>query len=151
MLRRATLDDVARIEAMWSAPQNAPWIQPPDEGEVAASVAAGFAFVWETEGRTTGFVVLMTWVPEVFGLSAIVAERPGDGRRLLSAVLRIVFTELKAHRIGFDVTADNTRAIRLYESLGFRREGHIRECWRRPDGLFVDCLLMGLLAREWTP
>jgi RimJ/RimL family protein N-acetyltransferase len=43
------------------------------------------------------------------------------------------------------------RALRLYESLGFQREGLIRECWRRPDGAWVDCFLLGLLQREWRP
>ena len=39
----------------------------------------------------------------------------------------------------------------LLERLGFQREGHIRECWKRPGGDWVDCYLLGLLAREWKP
>ncbi len=66
-------------------------------------------------------------------------------------MLATVFGPRGGHRIGFDVTVDNTRALRLYDRLGFRREGHIRECWLRPDGQWVDCLLLGLLAREWRP
>ena len=77
--------------------------------------------------------------------------RPGQGEPLLRAVLARVFGQLRGHRIGFDVTVDNERALRLYERLGFQREGHIRECWKRPDGNWVDCYLMGLLAREWKP
>jgi RimJ/RimL family protein N-acetyltransferase len=70
---------------------------------------------------------------------------------MLRALLSRVFGPLKAHRIGFDVTADNARALALYPKLGFQREGLVRECWRRPAGDWVDCALLGLLAREYQP
>ena len=91
----------------------------------------------------------VAWVPQVYGLSALVSTQAGQGEPLLRAVLARVFGPLQGHRIGFDVTVDNARALRLYERLGFQREGHIRECWKRPGGDWVDCYLMGLLAREW--
>lgn len=151
MLRAALPGEAGLIEALWSAPQNAMWIEPPEPGEVAEAIAAGNAFLWESAGEVTGFATIMTWVPQVWGLSALSISRPGCGEPLLRAVLAKVFGARGGHRIGFDVTADNARALRLYERLGFRREGLIRECWLRPDGQWADCLLMGLLAREWQP
>ncbi len=151
MLRRAGPDDTALIDRLWRAPQNAMWIEPPEEDEVAAAVEEGNAFLWETAGEVTGFATIMTWVPQVYGLSALSVTRPGTGEPLLRAVLEEVFALRGGHRIGFDVTADNARALRLYDRLGFQREGLIRECWLRPDGKWVDCFLMGLLRREWQP
>ena len=150
MLRQARPADLPLIDALWRAPENTLWIEPPDPGEIAGSIAAGLSFLWEQPGQVPGFAVMMTWVPRVMGLSAIACP-PGQGKPLLGALLAHVFGPLGAHRIGCDVTADNARAIRLYERLGFQREGQIRECWQRPDGAWVDCYLYGLLAREWTP
>ncbi len=160
MLRQARLSDLPLIDALWRAPENTLWIEPPEAGEIETSVAQGLAFLWESQGQPPGFAVLMTWVPRVMGLVAIACP-PGQGKAFLRALLAQVFGPaslggLNAHRIGFDVTADNARAIRLYESFGFTREGHIRECWQRPDlpdraGDWADCYLYGLLAKEWTP
>ena len=149
MLRQARSLDLPQIDALWRAPANAPWIEPPEGGEIAASIDQGHSFVWQPDGVVTGFAVLMTWVPRVYGLSAIVCP-PGQGAPFLRAVLGQVFGPLKGHRIGLDVTSDNTRAVRLYDKLGFQREGLIRECWERSPGDWADCYLMGLLAREWT-
>jgi RimJ/RimL family protein N-acetyltransferase len=151
MLRRAVQRDLDLIRTLWQAPGNANWIEPPDEGEIEESITRGFAFLWEIDGKPVGFAVMMTWVPQVFGLTALGTTQPGQGEPMLRALLARVFGPLKAHRIGFDVTADNTRALRLYEKLGFQREGLIRECWKRPGGDWVDCYLLGLLAREYRP
>jgi GNAT superfamily N-acetyltransferase len=151
MLRLATDREEALIAGLWLRPQNALWIEPPEEGAIAEAIAAEHAFLWEVEGEVAGFATVMTWVPEVFGLSALATTLPGQGEPLLRALLDRVFGPLRGHRIGFDVTVDNTRALRLYERLGFQREGQIRECWKRPQGDWVDCYLMGLLEREWRP
>jgi RimJ/RimL family protein N-acetyltransferase len=151
MLRRADKGDMDKVRALWLAPDNANWIEPPEMGEIEEAIEQGYAFLWEVDGTACGMAVIMTWVPQVFGLSAIATTRPGQGEPLLRALLARVFGPLKAHRIGFDVTADNARALALYAKLGFQREGLIRECWKRPQGDWADCYLMGLLAREYRP
>jgi RimJ/RimL family protein N-acetyltransferase len=143
--------DEGLIDSLWRAPANARWIEPPEEGEIADAIARGHAFLWQVQGEVAGFAVLFSWVPRVMALKAIATTRPGQGELFLRAVLAHTFGPLAAHRIGFDVTADNSRALALYDRLGFRREGLIRECWRREDGTFVDCHLLGMLAREWQP
>jgi len=149
MLRRAEAGDAGLIDRLWQAPANAHWIEPPDEGEIAASIDAGLSFLWEVDGTPAGFAVMMAWVPRVYGLSAIATHQRGQGAPFMRALLAHVFTELDGHRIGFDVTANNARALALYAASGFVPEGRVRECWQRPDGAWVDCLLLGLLAREW--
>jgi hypothetical protein len=58
------------------------------------------------------------------------------------------------------VSADNAAAIRVYEKVGFRTVGIMREYWRSPDGTWRDGLLMdsararvrsSVRAREWSP
>ncbi len=72
----------------------------------------------------------------------------GYGSDALRLVLRYVFTELSLHRLGLDVIASNTRAVRLYERAGFQREGRVREAVYR-DGSREDLLLMGILRSDW--
>jgi ribosomal protein S18 acetylase RimI-like enzyme len=150
MLRLAGAADHDLITRLWLAPANVAWIEPPEPGEIAQAIDQGHAFLWQSAGQTLGFAVAMTWVPQVFGLKAIATAQPGQGAPLLQAVLAHVFGPLQGHRIGLDVTADNRRALRLYEKAGFQHEGLIRECWKRPQGDWADCYLLGLLAREWT-
>jgi len=52
------------------------------------------------------------------------------------------------HRLTIDPAADNVRAIRAYEKVGFRRVGVMRQYERGRDGSFHDGLLMDLLAGE---
>lgn len=52
------------------------------------------------------------------------------------------------HRLTIDPAADNARAIRAYEKIGFRRIGLARCYERGPDGIWHDNLLMDLLADE---
>lgn len=150
-LIKARPEDEALIAQLWQAPSNANWIEPPEPGEISAAIDSGLAFLWQVGGTSMGAAVMMTWVPRVFGLSAIMVQSPGHGGPFLRALLAEVFGPLDGHRIGLDVTADNARAIALYGSCGFSEEGRVRECWQRPDGAWVDCLLFGLLAKEWRP
>jgi putative acetyltransferase len=151
MLRPARMSEAGLLRDLWLMPQNRRWIEPPEDGEVEDAITRGHAFLWETGGSVTGFATLLTWVPQVWGIGALAVTRPGQGEPLLRALLAHVFADQGGHRIGFDVTTDNARALALYERLGFQREGLIRECWRREDGLWADCHLMGLLARDWRP
>jgi aminoglycoside 6'-N-acetyltransferase len=53
------------------------------------------------------------------------------------------------HRLTVDPAVANARAVRVYEKLGFRRVGVLREYERVEDGVWRDALLMELLADEW--
>jgi RimJ/RimL family protein N-acetyltransferase len=58
------------------------------------------------------------------------------------------FDVLDLDRITAEVFADNTRSVRLFEGVGFVREGVMRESIHR-DGQRVDELIFGLLRHEW--
>lgn len=74
----------------------------------------------------------------------------GKGLAKESATLALCygFLELGLHRIEADTEPNNTRSNRVLESLGFRREGLLRERFRHPDGI-QDSLIFGLLRTEW--
>jgi aminoglycoside 6'-N-acetyltransferase len=61
---------------------------------------------------------------------------------------RYLIDERGHHRLTIDPAADNDAAIRVYEKVGFRRVGVMREYWHSPDGTWQDSLLMDLLARQ---
>ena len=52
-------------------------------------------------------------------------------------------TKLELH-----VFPHNAPAIALYEKLGYEREGFSRRHYRRPDGRFVDAILMAKLLDD---
>jgi RimJ/RimL family protein N-acetyltransferase len=72
----------------------------------------------------------------------------GYAREALEAVIAYCIVELKMHRIGAEIYSNNERSIRLFERLGFKREGAFRENVLK-RGAYVDELLYGLLENEW--
>lgn len=92
------------------------------------------------------------WTHRTAWLSIVIGPRDhwgrGFGQEAMRLLLWFAFAELNLHRVQLTVFADNERAIRLYEGLGFRREGAFREFVQR-DAARQDMLLYGLLASEW--
>jgi aminoglycoside 6'-N-acetyltransferase len=74
----------------------------------------------------------------------------GLGSDAIRVLARYLFDERGHHRLTIDPAADNDRAIRAYESVGFRPVGIMRAYERGRDGSFHDGLLMDLLAGELT-
>jgi RimJ/RimL family protein N-acetyltransferase len=72
----------------------------------------------------------------------------GYGTEAIGLALRFAFQELNLHRVQLTVFGYNQRAIRVYEKLGFRREGVYREHIQR-DGARYDMYLYGILRPEW--
>lgn len=69
----------------------------------------------------------------------------GDALRLL---LDYGFNKLNLNRIFLRVHANNPRAIRSYEKVGFIHEGRLREA-HFSNGEYVDVLIMSVLRSEW--
>jgi RimJ/RimL family protein N-acetyltransferase len=67
----------------------------------------------------------------------------------MELLLDFAFNEINLHRVFLTVFSYNQRAIRLYEKLGFQREGIYREHLQR-DGQRFDMLHYGILRREWA-
>jgi len=75
-------------------------------------------------------------------------RRRGLSRAMVAAVLPVAFDDLGLHRVDLRVFEDNEPARRCYESLGFVREGLLREV-RIVGGDFLSTIVMSLLEDEW--
>jgi RimJ/RimL family protein N-acetyltransferase len=78
----------------------------------------------------------------------------GYGREAIFEVLRFAFDGAPddegphLHRVGLRVPSINARARMLYESLGFREEGRLRDAFPDGDG-WADAIVLGLLEDEF--
>ncbi len=139
------------------------WLEPPKslaqlEQEFEANVSdpdpTVVRLVIEAEGRAIGdidlFHIDQRCRNAVVGLGIWREEDRGRGygTDALRTLLRWAYRHLNLHRIELSVEPDNVRAIRVYEKLGFVREGMRRE-HHYDDGTFQDELIMGLLGREF--
>jgi RimJ/RimL family protein N-acetyltransferase len=72
----------------------------------------------------------------------------GWGTDAQRTLLNFGFGTLGLERVWLTVSADNARAIRSYEKVGFQREGLMRRSFR-VNGTLRDTLLMAILREEW--
>ena len=70
----------------------------------------------------------------------------GVGRALMNACLDFADHWANYARVELTVHADNARAVKLYESLGFEHEGRLRDYSFREGG-YVDALFMGRVTQ----
>ncbi len=94
----------------------------------------------------------ISWSNGVCGLAIAIGERgywrKGYGQEAARLALGFAFGELNLHRVQATILGYNERSIRMFERLGFRREGTFREFLHR-DGQRHDMHLYGLLRPEW--
>jgi aminoglycoside 6'-N-acetyltransferase len=72
----------------------------------------------------------------------------GFGPDAIRALAQHLIAVRGHHRLTIDPAANNTRAIKAYERVGFKPVGIMRQYERGPDGTWHDGLLMELLAEE---
>ncbi|WP_251553710.1 GNAT family N-acetyltransferase [Neobacillus muris] len=72
----------------------------------------------------------------------------GIGSMIIKEVLKIAFNELNLHKVSLAVFDFNQTAIRLYEKMGFTKEGYIREACKIGND-FWNYYEMSILDREW--
>jgi RimJ/RimL family protein N-acetyltransferase len=70
----------------------------------------------------------------------------GGGRMLMEAAIEARPSEV--HKIELEVWPHNEAAIKLYERLGFEREGVRRDHYRRDDGSLQSAVVMARLFPE---
>lgn len=157
VLRPLRVDDAPRIAELAADPEVARWWPDLTEGEVTD----------KAEGKTdsTGFAVLHD--SELIGLVqyheeddpeyrhagidlfiATPYQDRGFGTDTVRTMARHLIQDRSHHRLVIDPRADNKRAIRCYEKVGFRRVGVMREYQQAPDGTWHDGVLLDLMARD---
>jgi RimJ/RimL family protein N-acetyltransferase len=72
----------------------------------------------------------------------------GYGTKAMGLLLKHGFETLNLNRIALRVFANNPRAIRCYEKVGFVQEGRLRQAHFHA-GDYVDILWMSILRHEW--
>ena len=72
----------------------------------------------------------------------------GFGRETLKIVKKIVFNQLNGHRLWLDVREKNRKAQNLYQSVGFIKEGILRECISYNEQ-FESLMVMSILENEF--
>jgi RimJ/RimL family protein N-acetyltransferase len=72
----------------------------------------------------------------------------GVMRTALHTLVGHAFGTLGLRRLEADVDPRNLRSLHALETLGFRREGLLRERWL-VEGEIQDSVLLGLLRSEW--
>lgn len=154
-LRRAGPYDLDFIVVQESRPDFALLVGSWDHATHASNLRHPNLEYWIIEsdqGEPDGFVILsgLQSPHRAIELTRIVMKEPGAGRgrRACEQVLRYVFDTLGAHRLSLDVIETNERAARLYASLGFKREGLLREAFRRGEQ-YRSLILMSLLETEY--
>ncbi len=75
-------------------------------------------------------------------------RRLGYAKETYLGMFEYFFQELKLNRLALITLSSNIAAIKLYEELGFSREGILRQAFIR-DSLFVDAYQYGLLKSEF--
>lgn len=94
--------------------------------EVAGQVAGGIEYAEELDPQYRHA-----------GIDVYLSERfqgRGLGSRAVALLARFLFDVRGHHRLTIDPAADNRRAIRAYEKVGFRRVGVMRQYELRADG-----------------
>jgi aminoglycoside 6'-N-acetyltransferase len=156
-LRTATPADVERLAAIRSTPEvRARWagddlaeevresIDDPDLHYLAIEVDGTVvgAIQWSEEDdpmyRHAGIDLFID--PAFYGR--------GIGEDAVRTLCIHLVDDVGHHRLVIDPAADNLAAVRVYEKVGFRPVGVLRNYERGPDGSWHDGLLMDLLADE---
>jgi RimJ/RimL family protein N-acetyltransferase len=72
----------------------------------------------------------------------------GVGTEATRLMVRHAFETLNLHRVWLHVTEFNERGLRVYQKVGFRTEGRLRQDVFR-EGRYWDTIIMGVLRDEW--
>lgn len=155
-LRPPLPGELAEIaEAITSDPEASPWwgVDPARTLEEIGDPDVT-AFVIDAEGEQAGLIMYEEQNDPDYRFAGvdITLLTPwighGYGTDALRTLARYLFDVRGHHRLHIDPAAANTRAIGVYERVGFKPVGILRRYERGNDGEWHDGLLMDLLAEE---
>src|SRR5262249_16271877 len=73
----------------------------------------------------------------------------GHGTEATALMVRHAFETLNLNRVWLHVYEENERGIHVYEKLGFKKEGMLRQDHYR-DGNYGNTITMAVLREEWS-
>lgn len=159
-LRVANLGDVDYILELCYAPENRAYILAFDrvhhEGIVAGDGKEAVDVIVEekAKGERVGYFLvagLSTEAKEQEWTHVVVEKKGmGYGHEAMKILKRWAFDTWGAHRVWLDCKDYNTRALHLYESEGFQREGLIRETfYNAQKDVYENLVVLGILRAEY--
>jgi aminoglycoside 6'-N-acetyltransferase len=159
VLRPTTEADVERVAEIRALPEVARWWPPRALDYLRSKLDKPELACWVVglDGDTIGFVqAYEDQNPEyrLVGLDLFLHPAHhgrGLGRDVVRTAARYLVEQRGHHRLVIDPAAANTRAIRCFESVGFRRVGVLRSYWwDHVEERWADGVLLDLLAGELT-
>jgi aminoglycoside 6'-N-acetyltransferase len=153
-LRPALAADGPALLAILDQPEVAEWWRRDEWERLDESDAVTFAIV--LDGAVVGCIQYNEETdPDYFSAAldifvSAAVHGSGVGSDAMRTLLAWLIDGRGHHRLTVDPAALNARAIHVYEKLGFRRVGVLREYERVADGSWRDALLMELLAGDFV-
>ncbi|HXH88469.1 MAG TPA: GNAT family N-acetyltransferase [Gaiellaceae bacterium] len=154
VLRSLAEEHVPALATLGRDPEVLRWWAELDEPYIRAKVTDGLTFVILSEGEVVGMVQFYEELDHEYrhaGMDLFLGtpfQDRGLGTDVVRTMARYLIEQRGHHRLIIDPSADNERAIRCYEKIGFKPVGVMREYWLDPEGVQRDGLLLDLLARE---
>jgi aminoglycoside 6'-N-acetyltransferase len=156
-LRPLDAADVARLAEIGAEPEVARWWPRLTERELlelAGPSEDEHVFAVELDGEVIGLAQAGEVADPDYRHASVdlflTSSRHGQGLGgdTVRTLARWLFDVRGHHRVTIDPAADNGRAIRAYERVGFRRVGVMRRYERGADGTWHDGLLLDLLPDD---
>jgi RimJ/RimL family protein N-acetyltransferase len=155
-LRAAATGDLDAIMAIERTPGFGRWVGHSSAEQHRAMIDdANYVYlVGEADGEVVAFAILRD-LDDPHGnryLKRVAVARPdeGVGGAFLARVVDWAFDRAGAHRFWLDCFSHNARAQRVYEKLGFTRDGVLREAYVGADGVRRDLTMMALTRSQWV-
>ena len=155
-LRPVQSADEEKLAEIFNDPEVARWWGDPAKSvRDAMEIPEGEShFVIELDGEAIGFIQCYEETDPMYRHASVDIslrspwQGKGHGPDAIKALAQFLIAKRGHHRLTIDPAAHNTRAIKAYERVGFKRVGLMRQYERGPSGGWHDGLLMDMLAAE---
>lgn len=119
----------------------------------ASDEAEAYAVTLLETGQLIGHADFHEWfAPRIYEIGWVFhPDHQGKGyaTEAARAMLRYGFETLGVHRIIATCQPENIGSWRVMEKLGMVREGHLRQCIERPNGVWWDEYFYAILKTDW--
>jgi aminoglycoside 6'-N-acetyltransferase len=138
-----------RLRALRSSPEVARWWDPAPPGWPLEAEPSLEKLAIVVDGELAGYIQFEEELDETFRNADVdiflgpETQGRGLGTEAMRMIVRHLIEERGHHRVTLSTSVANTRAIRAYEKVGFRRVGVMRKASRsHVSGEWEDELLM---------
>lgn len=157
MLRPVRPDDADTLAAILAEPEIARWWGGYDAERVRQDLIESgdtVVFAIEVDGEVVGSIQYVEEPSPAYRHASMDVflhvdwHGKGLGTDAVRTLCRHLVHDRGHHRLTIDPSVDNEKAIRTYKRVGFREVGVMRSYERNAEGVWQDCMLMELLAKD---